>query len=35
MHKSLSADNTPIGWIELYLGLKTMFQKGANNSPIG
>ena len=27
MHKSLSAGNTPIGWIEMYLGLYTMFQK--------
>jgi hypothetical protein len=27
MHKSLSGDNTPIGWIEMYLGLYTMFQK--------
>jgi hypothetical protein len=35
MHKNLSADNTPIGWIEMYLGLEMMFQKGANHSPIG
>jgi len=27
MHKSLSADNTPIGWIGMYLGLNMMFQK--------
>jgi len=33
--KSSSADNTPIGWIEMYLGLNTMFEKDADNSPIG
>jgi len=27
MHKSLNADNTPIGWIEMYLGPDLMFQK--------
>jgi len=28
MRESLkSADNIPIGWIEMYLGLNTMFQK--------
>jgi hypothetical protein len=25
MHESLSADNTPIGWIKMYLGLSMMF----------
>jgi len=29
MHKSLSADNTPIGWIELCLGPSLVFQKMA------
>ena len=27
MHKSLNADNTPIGWIEMSLGPDLMFQK--------
>ena len=27
MHKSLNADNTPIGWIKVCLGLDLMFQK--------
>ena len=27
MHKDLSADNTPIGWIKMYLGPDLMFQK--------
>ena len=27
MHKSLNADNTPIGWIEICLGPDLMFQK--------
>jgi len=27
MHKSLDADNTPIGWIEVCLGPDLMFQK--------
>jgi len=27
MHKSLNADNTPIGWIEMYLGPGLMSQK--------
>jgi len=35
MHESLSADNIPIGWIKVYLGLNMMFQKDADNSPIG
>jgi len=35
MHKNLSADNIPIAWIKLYLGPDLVFQKGADNSPIG
>jgi len=27
MHKNLNADNTPIGWIEVCLGVDLMFQK--------
>jgi len=27
MHKDLNADNTPIGWIKMYLGPDLMFQK--------
>ena len=27
MHKSLNADNAPIGWIKMCLGLDLMFQK--------
>jgi len=27
MHKDLNADNTPIGWIKMYLGSDLMFQK--------
>ena len=27
MHKSLNADNIPIGWIKVYLGMDLMFQK--------
>jgi len=27
MHKSLNADNTPIGWINAYLGSDLVFQK--------
>jgi len=37
MHESLGADNTPIGWIKMHLGLSMMFflKKDADNSPIG
>jgi hypothetical protein len=27
MHKDSNADNTPIGWIKMYLGLDLMLQK--------
>ena len=27
MHKDLNADNTPIGWIKMYLGPDLMLQK--------
>jgi len=36
MHESLSADNIPIGWIKMYLGVSMMFKKkDDDNSPIG
>jgi len=35
MHKSLNADNIPIGWIKVCLGVKLSVLKGADNSPIG
>jgi len=34
MHKSLSADNIPIGWIKLCLEPDLVFLKDADNSPI-
>jgi len=35
MHESLGADNDPIGWIKMYLGLSMMLSKDADNSLIG
>jgi len=35
MHKSLNADNIPIGWIKMYVGVELSVLKGADNSPIG
>jgi len=35
MHKALSADNTPIGWIKMYLGVRLSISKVADNNPIG
>jgi len=34
MHKSLNADNIPIGWIKLCLEAGLDVLKGADNSPI-